>query len=99
MSTWLRLHVMPSTSQAGRLRGWSAPLILAAARGRRRPARWLLPAVGIALAAAFAVGVAAQAQIAGDQSARAVLGGASPLDRQVRVTWQGPVSLSVTEQA
>jgi len=73
--------------------------MLAAARGRRRPARWLLPALGIALAAAFAAGVAAQAQIAGDQSARAVLGAASPLDSQVRVTWQGPVSPGVTEQA
>jgi hypothetical protein len=73
--------------------------MLAAARGRRRPARWLLPALGIALAAAFAAGVAAQAQIAGDQSARAVLGEASPLDSQVRVTWQGPISPSVTDQA
>jgi len=90
---------MPSTSQATRLRGWFAPLMLAAARGRRRPARWLLPALGIALAAAFAVGVAAQSQIAGDQSARSVLDGASPLDSQVRVTWQGPVSPGVADQA
>jgi hypothetical protein len=59
----------------------------------------LLPALGIALAAAFAAGVAAQAQIAGDQTARVVLGGASPLDSQVRVTWQGPVSPGVTDQA
>ena len=73
--------------------------MLAAARGRRRPARWLLPALGMALAAAFAAGVAAQSQIAGDQSARVVLGEASPLDSQVRVTWQGPVSPSVTDQA
>jgi hypothetical protein len=73
--------------------------MLAAARGRRRPARWLLPALGIALAAAFAAGVAAQSQVAGDQSARTVLGAASPLDTQVRVTWQGPVSLGVRDQA
>ena len=73
--------------------------MLAAARGRRRPARWLLPALGIALAAAFVAGVAAQAQVAGDQSARSVLAGVSPLDSQVRVTWQGPVSPSVTDQA
>ena len=53
--------------------------MLAAARGRRRPARWLLPALGIALAAAFAAGVAAQSQVAGDQSARSVLDNASPL--------------------
>ena len=81
------------------MRGWYAPLMLAAARGRRRPARWLLPALGIALAAAFAIGVAAQSQIAGDQSARSVLDKASPLDMAVRVTWQGPVSPSVTDQA
>jgi hypothetical protein len=71
----------------------------AAARGRRRPARWLLPALGIALAAAFAAGVAAQAQVAGDQSARSVLGAAAPIDSQVRVTWTGPVTPAVTEQA
>src|SRR6266446_2040658 len=81
------------------VRGLFAPLMLAGARGRRRPARWLLPALGLALAAAFAAGVAAQSQIAGDQSARVVLGGASPLDSGVRVTWQGPVSPSVTDQA
>ncbi len=73
--------------------------MLAAARGRRRPARWLLPALGIALAAAFVAGVAAQSQIAGDQSARSVLAGVPPLDSQVRVTWQGPVSPAVTNQA
>jgi len=73
--------------------------MLAAARGWRRPARWLLPALGIALAAAFVAGVAAQAQVAGDQSARSVLAGVSPLDSQVRVTWQGPVSPRVTDQA
>jgi hypothetical protein len=59
----------------------------------------LLPALGIALAAAFVAGVAAQSQIAGDQSARSVLAGVSPLDSQVRVTWQGPVSAAVTDQA
>ena len=81
------------------VRGLFAPLKLAAARSRRRPARWLLPALGIAFAAAFAAGVAAQAQIAGDQSARSVLSTTSPPDRAIRVTWQGPVSRGVTEQA
>lgn len=73
--------------------------MLAAARGRRRPVRWLLPALGIALAAAFAIGVAAQSQVAGDQAARSVLDKASPLDTEVRVTWQGPVTPSVASQA
>jgi hypothetical protein len=73
--------------------------MLAAARGRRRPARWVLPVLGIALAAAFAAGVAAQSQVAGDQSARSVLDGASGLGSEVRVTWQGPVSPGVANQA
>ena len=81
------------------VRGLFAPLMLAAARGRRRPARWLLPALGIALAAAFAAGVAAQAQIAGDKGARSVLDATSPPDRAVRVTWQGTVSPGVAARA
>ena len=81
------------------VRGWFAPLMLAAARGRRRPARWLLPVLGIALAAAFAAGVAAQSQVAGDQSARSVLDGTSRLGSEVRVTWQGAVSPGVADQA
>jgi hypothetical protein len=59
----------------------------------------LLPALGIALATAFAAGVAAQSQVAGDKSARSVLDGTSPLDSEVRVTWQGAVSPSVADQA
>src|SRR5580692_11197186 len=74
-------------------------LMLAAARGRRRPARWLLPALGMALAVAFAAGVAAESQIAGDQSARSVLEATSSLDSAVRVTWQGAVSPGVADQA
>ncbi len=81
------------------VRGLSAPLMLASARGRRRPARWLLPALGIALAAAFAAGVAAESAIAADQSARSVLASTSPLDSEVRVTWQGAVGPGVADQA
>src|SRR2546429_2711483 len=81
------------------LRGWLAPLMLAAARIRRRPARWLLPVLGIALAAAFAAGVAAESQIASDESARTVLDRASPLATEVRVTWQGAVSPGVADGA
>ena len=81
------------------LRGWFAPLMLTAARARRRPARWLLPALGIALAAAFAAGVAAESQIASDESARSVLDRTSPLATEVRVTWQGAISPGVADQA
>ena len=48
---------------------------------------------------AFAAGVAAESQIAGDQSARSVLEATPPLDSAVRVTWQGPVSPGVADQA
>src|SRR6185312_5450507 len=81
------------------VQGWLAPLMLAAARVRRRPARWLLPVLGIALATAFAAGVAAESQIASDESARTVLDRASPLATEVRVTWQGAVSPGVADQA
>ena len=77
----------------------AAPMMLIAARARRRPARWVLPALGVALAAAFAGGVAAEGTIAGDQGARAVLQGLTPLDRVVRVTWPGPVTTSVAREA
>jgi hypothetical protein len=76
-----------------------AVMPLVAARARRRPGRWLLPALGVALAAAFAGGVAAEGTIAADQSARSVLGGLSPMGRTVRVTWQGVVTASVRRQA
>ena len=89
----------PSGALWSNLRGWFAPLMLAAARARRRPARWLLPALGIALAAAFAAGVAAESQIASDESARSVLDRTSPLATEVRVTWQGAVSPGVADQA
>src|SRR5690349_10580710 len=81
------------------LRGWPAPLLLAAARARRRPARWLLPMLGIALAAAFGASVAAESQIAGDESARLVLDRATPLANEVRVTWQGAITPGVADQA
>jgi hypothetical protein len=75
-----------------------APLRLVAARARR-PRRWLLPAAGIALAAGFAGGVAAEGVIAGDHAARSVLDGLSPVDRTVAVTWQGPLTPAASRQA
>ncbi len=79
--------------------GLAAPLTLITARARRRPGRFVLAALGIALAAAFAGAVVAEATLAADQSARSVLAGLGPLDRTVRVTWQGPVTPSVSRQA
>ncbi len=77
----------------------AGPLTLILARARRRPGRWLLSALGIALTVAFAGAVAAEGTIAGDQAARSVLRGRSDSDRAVRVTWQGPVTPSVRRQA
>ncbi len=81
------------------MRGLAAPLSLVGARARRRPGRWLLPALGIALAAAFAAGVAAEGTVAGDQGARSALAGLTPLDRAVRVTWLGAVTPGVAPEA
>ncbi|HUE26489.1 MAG TPA: hypothetical protein VMP89_06915, partial [Solirubrobacteraceae bacterium] len=81
------------------MRGLAAPLSLVGARARRRPGRWLPMALGIALAAAFLAGVAAEGTVAADQGARAVLAGLSPLQRTVRVTWQGPVTPAVAPAA
>jgi hypothetical protein len=63
-----------------------------AARVRRRPGRWLWPALGLTLAVAFACDVAAEGTIAGDRAARATLAQLGPLQRAVTVTDQQPVS-------
>ncbi len=67
------------------LRGLTAPLELVAARARRRPGRWAAPALGLALAVAFAAAVATEATIAGDRAARATLAHVSPLTAAVSV--------------
>ena len=77
----------------------TAPLALALARIRRRPGRWLVTALGIGIAVAFAGAVVAEATIAGDRSARAVLAELDALDRTVRVTWQGVVTRAVERRA
>jgi hypothetical protein len=76
-----------------------AVLALVAARARRQPGRWLLPMLGISLATAFAATVAAEGTIAGEQASRAVLSGLTPLQRVVRITWQGPVTPAVERRA
>jgi hypothetical protein len=68
----------------------SAPLILVVARARRRPSRWLLTILGLALATAFACAIAAEGTITGDRAARAVLSSVPVTQRAVTVTWQGP---------
>jgi hypothetical protein len=77
----------------------TAPLTLVRARVRRRPVRWLAAVLGLALATAFACGVAGEATIAGDRAAQTVLRDASPLARTVRLTAQGPGSASRERRA
>lgn len=75
----------------------SASLIVA--RARRRPGRFVLPALGLALATAFAGAVAAESVIAGDQAARSALDSLPPLQRTVSAVWQGPVTTPVEREA
>ena len=81
------------------MRRLAAPMLLIAARARRRPGRWILTVLGVSLAVAFAGAVAAEGTIAGDQAAHSVLQGLTRLDRVVRVTWQGVVTASVDRKA
>ncbi len=81
------------------MRWLAGPLMLVAARARRRPGRWLLAALGIACAAAFAGSIATAAIVTADHSARRALAAVSPLARSVRVTWGGVVTPTVERQA
>ncbi len=81
------------------MRSAAAPLILVAARLRRRPGRFGLPVLGIALAAAFACAVAAESVIAGDRGARSVLTALDLSQRSVRVGWDGPAGAGVDGRA
>jgi len=94
---------MHSLSSAIGVLSVACGLVCAADASRRAgapaPGPVVVAVLGIALAAAFAAGVAAQSQVAGDQSARSVLDGTSRLGSEVRVTWQGAVSPGVANQA
>ena len=77
----------------------SAVLALALARARRRPMRFVMCALGLAVAIAFGGAVIGEATVAGDRAARHVLEQTSALDRSVRVDWLGPGSAAVAAQA
>jgi hypothetical protein len=77
----------------------SAVLAVALARARRRPVRFMMSAVGLAVAIAFGGAVVGEATIAGDRAARHVLQQSSALARSVRVDWLGPGSPAVASQA
>jgi hypothetical protein len=81
------------------VRAAAAVFRLAVARVRRRPGRWLLTVLGIALATAFAGAVYVQSTIAGDQAARSVLSRLSSGQRGVTLTSQDVVTASVERRA
>src|SRR4051794_17877586 len=76
---------------------WGAPLALAAARLRRHPMRWLLPAAGLALAVAAGAAVGGTGTIAGDQAARRTLRALPAGERTGRPTRSG--GLTAAEEA
>src|SRR5512142_3172560 len=81
------------------MRGLGAVFTLVLARARRRTGRWLLTALGIGIGVAFAGAVVAESTVAADRSGRSVLAALAPLDRAVRVSWQGVVDPSVKRRA
>lgn len=77
----------------------SAVLALVLARARRRPGRFAVAVLGIAVAIAFGGAVLAESTIAGDQAARRILEQASPPERSVRIDWSGPASPAIAASA
>jgi hypothetical protein len=71
---------------------------LIAARLRRRPGRYVLCVVGVAVAVGFAGSVLAESTVAGDRAAREVLAGGSALGRTVRISSSGVVTPAVQAQ-
>jgi hypothetical protein len=66
-----------------------APVALGVARARSAPARWVLPALGVALATALLGAAAGGGAVAGEQAARDAVQGLAPAARSVRVSWAG----------
>ena len=81
------------------MRAAAAVFRLVVARARRRPGRWLLTVLGIALATAFAGAVYAESTIAGDRAARSVLTRLSDAQRVVTLTSQDVVTPAVERRA
>jgi hypothetical protein len=73
------------------MRGLPGPFMVVAARVRRSRS-WILPTLALALVFGFAGAVASESLIVGDQAARAALRGLAPIDRTVRLVWEGPLT-------
>ena len=76
---------------AGPLRGLAGPLTLVAARARRSRS-WILPTLALAVVVGFAGAAVSESVIVGDQSARAAVKRLDPINRAVRLVWEGPLT-------
>lgn len=72
-----------------------APIALGVARARAAPARWLLPALGVALAAGLLGTAAGGGVVAGEQAARDAVSGLPPAGRTIRLTWSAGLPTGV----
>ena len=73
--------------------------LLVGHRARNRPGRWLLTAVGIAVASAYAGAILTEATIAGDKAARGVLRALPASERVVRVTTSDALTPAIEHTA
>ncbi len=73
------------------MRGLAGPLTVVTARARRSR-NWILPCVTLALVVGFAGGAVSETVIVGDQAARSMLRRLDPIDRAVRLVWEGPLT-------
>jgi hypothetical protein len=73
------------------MRGLAGPLTVVMARARRSRS-WVLPVLALAVVFGLAGALASESVIVGDQAARATLRGLAPLDRAIRLIWEGPVT-------
>lgn len=67
----------------------AGPLTVVAARARRSRT-WILPTIALAVVFGFAGALASESVIVGDQGARKILRREPPVDRAMRLVWQGP---------
>jgi hypothetical protein len=73
------------------MRGLAGPFTVVVARARRSR-NWILPGLALALVVGFAGAAVSESVIVGDQSARAMLRRLDPVDRGVRLVWEGPLT-------
>lgn len=84
---------------ASNVRAALAPVALALARARAAPARWLLPALGVAMATALLGSAAGGGAVAGEQAARDAIHRLPPAARTVRLSWSAGLPPRVDARA